>query len=152
MHLLLHLRAKLHFMKLRFFVPLVLLTLGLTLFSCKKDKSVLMESGLNGAWINPVYNDSLIVFNRSESVPKNNYAIIFFKNNNLIERKNGSWCGTPPIVYEDFKGTYTERDGIVRMVVPFWGGMMETKWKIEMLDDKYLKVKVLSNKEIPLIY
>jgi hypothetical protein len=113
----------------------------LILISCdKKDElSVLDSEDLYGYWINPVVNDSISTFNKANSLEDDDYGFAFKSGHVFIERKNSGWCGTPPISYTDFEGTWTQTDSIIDITVGYWGGLADYQWKIMSIDKKKLK-------------
>jgi hypothetical protein len=118
--------------------------LSLLTFSCQKEKNYSIElDNLIGNWINPVYNDSLIIFERSGWTNIDSYCLSLKENGQLVERKNGGWCGTPPISYADFKGGWGLVDSLITINVGYWGGTAEYKWKVVSTTADRLKVIVL---------
>jgi hypothetical protein len=114
----------------------------LILISCDKNDelSVLDSEDLYGCWINPVINDSLSTYEKANSLKDNDYGLAFKSGHVFIERKNSGWCGTPPISYADFDGTWTQTDSIINITVGFWGGSADYQWKIISIDKKKLKI------------
>ena len=121
---------------------LVLMSQSLML-SCKKDDVKLNENqdNLIGNWINPEYTDSLIVLEKSGTLKLNEYGISFKADGKLIERKINGWCGTPPVVYSDYEGTWTKQDSLISIEVGYWGGTSVYKWIIISVAGNKLKVK-----------
>lgn len=120
-----------------------LLILGLfLLFGCsKKDEVIILESEkLVGHWSNPVLTDTVWKYERVGSLQENEYGFSFKPEKVFIERKNAGWCGTPPIVYENYNGTWSRNNSEININVGYWGGNAEYKWKIISLDDRYLTV------------
>lgn len=110
--------------------------------SCKKDcdQTVNPSGKLIGCWINPIAVDSLWKYERANLLMDNDYGFTFTSNNLFIERKNTGWCGTPPISYANFDGTWSLNDSLVEIVVPYWGGIANYRWKIISLDYKSLTI------------
>lgn len=115
---------------------------GFFLSACEKQDTFVKEE-LIGVYINSEYSDSLITFNREDVLPENDYAIQFKTNGKLIERNNAGWCGTPPITYDNFEGSWKREKQVVDYTVEFWGGTRDIKWEIISLDDQILKVKLI---------
>lgn len=101
----------------------------------KQDPDLLM-----GSWINPQYNEGIFSFERSTGLVEQEYGISFLADFLLIERKNAGWCGTPPIYYADFTGSWSRQDSIIEISVGFWGGLAEYRWIIRSLDDTHLEI------------
>ena len=95
---------------------------------------------LLGIWVNPIGKDTLWRFERVGALQDTAYGFSFQSDNVFIERKNSSWCGTPPILYENYQGTWTEKDSVISINVGYWGGTCDYQWKIISVDDKYLTV------------
>jgi hypothetical protein len=124
---------------------LFLLIVPIVFFSCDPHEVVSPENTneLLGVWINPQYNnDGLMTLDKADEFV-DGYGIAFHENGTLTERKNVGWCGTPPITYGDFAGSWEEADDIIDMVVDFWGGENEITWKIIFVDDQTLIIEVL---------
>ncbi|MHC1703629.1 MAG: hypothetical protein AB9846_06945 [Tenuifilaceae bacterium] len=127
---------------MRLFALSILLLLAL--ISCKKeDISIINDENLIGIWAYPVYNDSIITFNRSGNKNIDSYRLSILENGKLIERKNSGWCGTPPISYADFEGNWNLTDSILTISVGFWGGTEVHQWQVKQLNNKNLIVKTL---------
>jgi hypothetical protein len=112
--------------------------------SCNKaDEFDVHKEYLIGNWINPVYSDSLITFERSGWSNIDAYHISILGNGKVIERKNAGWCGTPPITMADFEGTWRLGDSILIINVGCWGGDAEYQWKVVSADLIRLKVVIV---------
>lgn len=95
------------------------------------------SDSLIGYWIDPQISDSLVTYSKSNELVEDNYGIAFHSDGTLIERKNSGWCGTPPISYSDFEGSWTKTDSLVTILVDYWGGKANYQWKmIDKKDDK----------------
>lgn len=92
----------------------------------------------------PEYNDTVFTVDRSYSLIDNAYGFAFKSDGVFVERKNAGWCGTPPITYADFEGTWTVVDSKIIITVAYWGGTADYQWKIISIDSKELKIAVLS--------
>jgi hypothetical protein len=129
---------------------IVLLLSALLILGCEKkedetDKGVLKSYNdkLTGNWVNPEMIDTLRKFEKSGSLNESGYGFSFKADDLFIERKNSGWCGTPPISYADYQGTWTTADSIISITVPYWGGTTNYRWKIIEIDDETLMVDVL---------
>ncbi len=121
---------------------LIILLFAFTIIACEKNNENLAANPdhLIGSWFNPQYNDSLVTFERSEGLIENEYGFTFIEDNTFIERKNSGWCGTPPISYADFDGTWTNKDSIIKITVDYWGGTADYTWKMVTVDETTLKI------------
>ena len=61
----------------------------------------------------------------------------------FTERKNSGWCGTPPVVYSDYDGIWSEHDSLISVSTGFWGGTVDYQWKIVALDKDYLSLYIV---------
>lgn len=114
----------------------------ITVAACEKQDTFVKDE-LIGVYINSEYSDSLITFTRGIELPESDYAIQFKATGKLSERNNAGWCGTPPITYDNFEGSWKRENEFVDYTVEFWGGTMDIKWEIITLDNKILKVKLI---------
>lgn len=113
----------------------------LILASCRKDHNDFsLTEGLTGCWINPRYNDSTIVYERAAEFNQGP-GIIFKEDGNLVERKNAGFCGTPPVTYADYEGTYTVNDSVISISVGYWGGSTESAFRLIFVDQNSLTVQ-----------
>ena len=124
---------------------LIILLFGFSFIACEKnnDNTAASNDDLIGSWFNPQYNDSIATFERSEGLLDNEYGFSFHEENTFIERKNAGWCGTPPISYADFDGTWTKNDSIIEITVDYWGGTADYTWKIVTINEALLKIYVI---------
>jgi hypothetical protein len=115
---------------------LIILLSVLSLIACEKnnENSATTTDHLIGSWFNPRYNDSIVTYERSQGLVENDYGFSFKEDFTFVERKNAGFCGTPPISYADFEGTWSENDSIIKITVDFWGGISEYTWKLEFVN------------------
>ena len=118
----------------------------ISVLACQKENAKICNCSddLIGTWINPQYGDSTIIFEKSDQVPDDGYSLTFKSNQTLTERKNVDGCGTPPITYGDFDGSWLQNESIINIEVSFWGGNATYEWEIESLQNNQLVVVRLS--------
>jgi len=123
------------------------LLVSFLIISCQKDETPLKKTNemMVGNWINPVYIDTLVTFEKAATLIENQYGVSFEANNKMVERKNSGWCGTPPIVTNDYTGEWNWNDSLVNIKVGYWGGTAEYTWQIISADDKKLVVTVVKS-------
>lgn len=123
----------------------IIFLLILVFSSCEKEqKPLLMGPGeLTGFWVNPQYNDSIVRYERANAF-NNGPGIHFLSDGSLVEHKNAGWCGTPPITYADYNGSYSENDSIISVSVGYWGGTSDYQWRLISLSGEDLSIKVLT--------
>lgn len=122
---------------------LLLFMFSFLFFSCKKTTSEPFNKETNlliGNWKNQIINDSIFIFTRTSVLIENEYGFTFKPNNQFVERKNTSWCGTPPVTFNDYQGIWAGNDSIINITVAYWGGLADYQWKIISVDNHNLKV------------
>jgi len=135
-------------MKARILLPIFVISLVWT--GCEKNMITERETleidnrNLIGNWTGPEYTDTLVTYNKVELLPGDDYGFSFETENKFLEHKNAGWCGTPPISYGDYEGTWTRNDSILDISVGYWGGTIDYKWKIMDLDQDHLTVHTIS--------
>jgi hypothetical protein len=122
------------------------------LVSCEKENLDTEALGKNadivGVWIEeqPVdftSNDYTLMVSSDELDP-GSYGFIIGEDGSYVERKNAGWCGTPPIFYDNFEGTWEAlSDSLLSVTVGFWGGTMSYQIRIVSLDEEQLKIRYL---------
>lgn len=119
------------------------LFLMLVLNSCEKNEDLSTETNnlLVGHWVQASWSEENTTFRRASSLPENDYGLAIKSNGTLIERKNAGWCGTPPISYADYEGSWSQNDSSLLINVSFWGGIAQLTWEIESVDATTLIVK-----------
>jgi hypothetical protein len=129
-------------MKYLILTPLAIFIILAFSVSCEKsdDEKTMDVEQLIGHWINPVYTDTVLRFEKANSLKDNDYGISFKTDQVFIERKNSGWCATPPITYADFDGTWSRHDSILNITVGYWGGTADYQWKILAIDNNHLTI------------
>jgi hypothetical protein len=120
---------------------LYVLLLSPVLFSCQKDKlEVDPDNPLPGIWSQSDYVENVMVYTRQDKF-SDNPCYKFNADGTLLERKNSGFCGTPPITYSDYEGSWSMlNDTIIQITSAYWGGTMTYKLDIESVSDNTLKV------------
>ncbi len=99
------------------------------------------DNPIIGCWINPAYDAEMTIYERGSSLPDDAPGICFKADGTLIQNKNAGWCGTPPITYGNFDGTWTLEDSILTMNVDSWNGYYESLWELISVDGETLTLK-----------
>lgn len=120
--------------------------LFLSIIACTKEEDVTLKSEefLAGNWSKIEYGDSTFTVEKVSALPENEYGFSFVADQSFIERKNSGWCGTPPIMYDDFDGTWEMQDSVINISVAYWGGTAEYKWKILSQTDDKLTIWIMN--------
>lgn len=121
------------------------LLLPFLLAGCYKGEpeTLPVNDDIIGTWINPDYGEGTqITFERADALIEG-YGITFMENGICIIRRNAGWCGTPPITYGDFEGTWEENDnGTITIVSPGWGDdPFVQEWTLIQVDNETLIIE-----------
>jgi len=116
--------------------------------ACEKelvDTEALGENaGIIGTWVEDGYEDDLTLLNRANKLDPSKYGFTMEDNGSFIERKNAGWCGTPPITYDNFEGTWEAlSDSLIEITVGYWGGTLTYQMRIVSLDAEDLRIRYL---------
>lgn len=105
-----------------------------------------MEDLIIGNWSNITKLDTIQSIEKFETLPNDNYAISFLKSGQLKEIKNSGWCGTPPISYGEFEGTWAFLDdSTLFLESTYWGGDMTMKWRIVEINNSEMSYYTLDH-------
>jgi hypothetical protein len=127
---------------------LFFLTIASLLPSCEKD-NIEIDLGklLLGVWINDGLSNDVTIYKRSDEFT-NKYCYLFKSDGTLTERQNSGWCGTPPISYADYEGTWEIlNDTLISITVGSWSGDRSYRLDTESVDPEVLKVILLPYSE-----
>lgn len=118
------------------------------MLSCEKEgpdaESLGENTGVVGTWVEEEYAEDLLWLQRSPGLDSSGYGFRIRENGEFIERKNAGWCGTPPITYANFEGTWEAlSDSLLDITVGYWGGMMTYQIRIVSLDQEKLAIRYL---------
>jgi hypothetical protein len=118
----------------------ILFLLLVTTIGCSQENETIpinASDKLIGHWINPVYTDTELQLTRASSLKDDGYGLSFLEKTQCVERSSG-WCGTPPLSFMDFQGTWTRTDSVLIMTIDNGLGLQNIKWAIKTLNDKTL--------------
>lgn len=121
-------------------IILISLVTVVVLMACDKEEEHFEDTNIIGYWINPQESDSVSIFEKSKSLNDDGYGFVIKQDGKFIERKNSGFCGTPPISYGDFEGSWTQNDSILNITVDFWGGKVDYKWQLIEANEKKLVI------------
>jgi len=119
---------------------IVTVSLLIIIAGCSKE-SIQIDPGnlLIGVWNYSEFRDNASVYSRSNDFV-DDPCFKFNGDGTMTERKNSGWCGTPPISYADYSGTWTMlNDTLIQIFVGYWGGTINYKLDIESIDSNILK-------------
>ncbi|MFD2203733.1 hypothetical protein [Shivajiella indica] len=117
------------------------------LSSCMDQETMTFESGEFplGSWSNLEYNETGFSMERTNALKENTYGFIFQENGKLINRSNSGFCGTPPIVTQDFSGKWKVDGEVLKVEMDFWGGKIIQEWRILSHSARSVRVEVIKN-------
>ena len=127
---------------------LVILLFALLLTACEKE-SVDIEAlgeneGIIGTWIENGYEEDLTLLKHADILDPSKYGFTIADDGSFVERKNAGWCGTPPITYENYEGSWVAlSDSLIEITVGYWGGTMTYQMRIVSLDAEDLQIRYL---------
>ena len=102
---------------------LLIVIIAFTFASCAKDEIIIdPDNLLIGNWNYSDYNDDALFFKRSTGFV-DDHCYKFLPEGSMTERKNSGECGTPPIHYKDFPGSWSViNDTLIEVSVGYWRG------------------------------
>ena len=113
--------------------------------SCDKDEEIVLSPTgeiLAGTWVYEGYANDVYEYSRANQLDHDRAGFIFHTNGKLTNRQNNSFCGTGPIVYENYKGSWnTEADSLVQIHSKYWGGDIDFKLEIVSVSTDKLLVR-----------
>jgi len=116
------------------------------LLSCEKEQSVTDQLGQNagivGTWVEERQDTDRLWLSRSSALDPGKYGFTVKADGEFIERKNAGWCGTPPITYADYEGTWVAlSDSLLEVTVGYWGGTMTYQMRVIAIDNEQLVIR-----------
>jgi len=125
-----------------------LIIIGILFFisiGCSKDNiQIDPDNLLIGTWKYSDFNNNDNIYIRGNEFIEN-HCYKFNSDGTMTERKNSGWCGTPPISYADYSGTWNIiNDTLIQINVGYWGGTIKYKLDIQSIDSNVLKVSYVS--------
>jgi hypothetical protein len=101
-----------------------------------------ISDNLEGTWVYRSYENDVYTMEKSFQLEKDNSGIVILGNRKLIERKNVGFCGTPPVVYDNYEGNWESiSDKVLRINVEYWGGTENYTMEIVSVTNSILKFK-----------
>lgn len=139
-------------MKMR---KLLIISMLLAIVSCEEnllEQEALGENaGIVGTWVDrqeldfaAASYDGSLMLTREPELDSTLYGFIIREDGTFVERKNAGWCGTPPITYANFDGTWSAvSDSLIDITVGYWGGTMTYQMRIVSVDEEHLRIRIL---------
>lgn len=110
------------------------------LVSCSDSSELEIDTNnlLIGNWTQPTYTNETITFERSNTIQNDNYGVSFKQAGLFVERSSG-WCGTPPLVFANYEGTWQLHGTLISVMNQNFPG--DFNWRIISLTENQLTVK-----------
>jgi hypothetical protein len=124
------------------------LLLSIVFFACENNQEIGVDQDnlLLGTWVEPLYDNESITFKRAAILPTEAYAIEFKKDGTFIEKTAG-WCGTPPLTFSNYIGTFQIDETLIKITTTTFP--LNYQWRIISLTENELLVKrELTDQEI----
>ncbi|GAB3419059.1 hypothetical protein [Niabella aquatica] len=99
---------------------------------------------LLGNWTPKEYKDETTVYEKTANLKANQYGYMLKAGGKLTARSNAGWCGTPPIITNDYEGTWTLEHNILTINGLYWGGKVIEKWEVMAVSATSLSLKIIS--------
>ena len=117
--------------KISTFIFVIVLAISFQFCTDDPTSSNLPEN-LEGVWIFKSFEDEIYTMQKAYILEKDNSGLVFYNNGKIVERKNSGWCGTPPVSYSNFDGSWKSESGNkLNIKVGYWGGT--EKYTIEII-------------------
>jgi hypothetical protein len=115
--------------------------------SCMEQETLSLEGGEFpvGTWTDLQYNENGFSMARTNRLKENTYGFIFQNNGKLISRSNSGFCGTPPIVTQDYSGKWKVEGDVLKLEMDFWGGKIIQEWRISSASSRSVTVEITKN-------
>ncbi len=118
---------------------IVFLFASVLIFSCESNQiEIESDNLLLGNWVEPIYDGETTTFKRSNSLQDQSYGVSFKEEGVFIERSSG-FCGTPPLFFSDFEGSFEKENTLIEITTDFFPGNFN--WRILSLTEENLVVK-----------
>jgi hypothetical protein len=103
------------------------------------------NEALIGSWVYSHQENDMVFYKKKNHPGKHKPGIEFKNDGKIINRKNGSWCGTGPVKYTDYEGTWEKRtDSTVTLIYQYNGQMCQEEWQVSSLKKGKMAIKRLS--------
>ncbi|MFD2034961.1 hypothetical protein ACFSKL_09175 [Belliella marina] len=133
----------------------ILLAFSILLFfaSCMENDGDIQENGQFplGNWTISERHENGFSLIRTGSLPENTYGFSFQKNGKMTVRAIAGWCGTPPVVYSDYSGNWSNAGAALKLNMGFWGGRNVQEWKVVSSNDTgdIVRIELVSSETVP---
>ena len=127
-----------NYKKYLLYLPIILI-----LVSCTDNPvSENIPANLEGTWVYRSYENDVYTMEKSFRLEDDNYGLVLLGNRKLIERKNVGFCGTPPVVYDNYEGNWESLSDTKLLInVEYWGGTENYTLEIVSVTNSVLKFR-----------
>ena len=128
---------------------LLFIALFAALFACQKSEITNGNPSLvKNVWVNDGWKGDTVIYRNQSDFEKDTGGYQFKKNGKLVSRQNASFCGTPPITYENYGGSWLQiAPDTLSINAEYWGTghnmskeLLTYKFYIISIDDNTLKL------------
>lgn len=122
---------------------LLTLPIILILVSCTDNPvNENIPANLEGTWVYRSHQEDVYTMEKSINLENDNSGMIILGNGKLIERKNVGFCGTPPVIYDNYEGNWESlSDKKLLINVEYWGGTENYTLEIVSVTNSVLKFR-----------
>ena len=122
---------------------LLTLPIILILVSCTDNPvNENIPANLEGTWVYRSHQEDVYTMGKSINLENDNSGMIILGNGKLIERKNVGFCGTPPVIYDNYEGNWESlSDKKLLINVEYWGGTENYTMEIVSVTNSVLKFR-----------
>jgi hypothetical protein len=101
-----------------------------------------IEEEIIGIWVDKDYKEGQSIYTKQNTFDQKAGGIEFKKDGTLTKRQNAGSCGTAPIYYKNFSGTWKKiSDSRIFVRYKYWGGEIEENWLIVEINEKLLSIE-----------
>ncbi|BDD03267.1 hypothetical protein [Aureibacter tunicatorum] len=101
----------------------------------------LKKKELYGKWVYDSRKGDMYIYKKVDSLKTR--GIVFERRGKMHERKNSGWCGTPPISYANYDGSWKVlNDSVVQVSTAYWGGKQSYQMVVKSVTDDTLMFRM----------
>lgn len=113
-----------------------------------------MENGIHvpisgsfpvGSWEISSHQENGLTLSQRNTLPANTYGYIFQPNGRMISRSINGFCGTPPVITEDYPGTWKWTGNSIIIETRFWGGTINQEWKVLQSTNSTVNLEIIQS-------
>ena len=127
-----------NYKKYLLYLPIILI-----LVSCTDNPvNETIPANLEGTWVYRSYENDVYTMEKSFQLENDNSGLVILDNGAFVERKIVGWCGTPPVVYDNYQGNWESLSNKeLKVTVGYWGGTENYTMEIVSVTNSLLKFK-----------